>query len=618
MLLSIKTFISSVNYSWLNFKLQTQIIFATTILVVTLAFSVASWSTNMPQNSSSVLNSRLSTNSNAFLSENLLALLQENKSKDILPFFERFYRNSPSVRYLLFLDKDGLEYGIPYTSQEILTMFEKRLPVQYLNKQNSTAWETNDFEGIKVQANILFEESFQGLLLVGHNSNFMLLNNILITNEIIFSIVLIFLLLTLLGGVLVKLAIIKPVSEVTKGLNDITGGNFSKRINLRFSGELGELITSFNELGRRLQLYEEKNREQVIVEKLKFESLITTITDGALLLDTNLRIVLVNTTAIKLLGWKTKTRLIGTPVWNHLPITLQKKLFVTLQDILFDAQSAIFAGRIENEVTQIPQRSLRIILNVIYDTVENNRIPIGIGITVQDKTKEFELNKTQNRFMSNISHELRTPLFNIQSFIETIQEYDYTLSNRQKRYFLDIVSKETNRLTRLVNDILAISKLESLKKTPLGIMNIAETINQTTANYQIIARDKGLYLHSESFNSTLNIEGNKDLLFQVFINLVGNSLKFTYKQGEILIRAYSMSNQRIRIEVLDTGVGILYDYQQYIFQRFYRLENDVHTLKGAGLGLSIVETILAEHNTEINVVSRYGVGSIFWFDLLKP
>ena len=82
-------------------------------------------------------------------------------------------------------------------------------------------------------------------------------------------------------------------------------------------------------------------------QKIKLESLITTIADGTVLLDTNLKIVLVNNAAIKIFGWKTKTRLIGTPIWDHLPIVLQKKLFVTLQDILFDAQSAIFAGRIE-------------------------------------------------------------------------------------------------------------------------------------------------------------------------------------------------------------------------------------------------------------------------------
>ena len=113
------------------------------------------------------------------------------------------------------------------------------------------------------------------------------------------------------------------------------------------------------------------------------------------------------------------------------------------------------------------------------------------------------------------------------------------------------------------------------------------------------------------------MQGNKDLLLHVLINLVGNALKFTYSKGEVVIRAYHINNKKIRIEIVDTGVGIVYGYQQSIFQRFYRIENEVHTLKGTGLGLSIVDTILGELKTEIHVVSRYGIGSTFWFDLLK-
>ena len=149
-------------------------------------------------------------------------------------------------------------------------------------------------------------------------------------------------------------------------------------------------------------------------------------------------------------------------------------------------------------------------------------------------------------------------------------------------------------------------------------MDLIETFNQTVANCQITAHDKDLYLHTElSFNKTI-VKGNKDLLLQVLINLVGNALKFTYNKGEIIIRAYQIGegkSNKIRIEIADTGIGIVYDYQEDIFQRFYRIENNVHTLKGTGLGLSIVKTILLQHNTIINVISRYNVGSVFWFDL---
>lgn len=615
MLLNIKTFVSSVNHSWFNFKLQTQIVLATTILILILVSSIASWSSTAIYNSPSVNStSRFINEINSLLKDNLSSLLTEGRTTEIIPFCERFYKNSTSLRYILFIDAKGTEYGIPYSYEEILSNYNFYLPFKIYQQPQSLL---NTLTNVETRIMVLTNGTFLGLLLVGNSSNSNLFNNKLVTNEILFSIVVVFVFATVLAAIFVKVTITRPLNEVSQGLVSIASGDFSRRVDLRFRGGLGDLITSFNELGRRLQLYEEKNREQVLSERFKLESLITTINEGALLLDTNLQIVLVNVTAIKIFGWKTKTRLIGTPIWSHLPIALQKKLFVTLQDILFDAQSAIFDGEIENKLNQFPKQSIRIRLKIVYDSVDINKVPIGIGMTIQDLTKEFELDKTQNRFMSNISHELRTPLFNIKSFIETIQEYDYTLSNWQKRYFLDIVNKETNRLTRLVNDILCISKLDSLKDVPLGTMNLVETINQTTANYQILARDKNLYLHSEISDNNLFVQGNKDLLLQVLTNLIGNALKFTHKRGEIIMRTYIMKNQTIRIEVVDTGVGIVHCYQQYIFQRFYRVENDVHTLKGTGLGLSIVDTILAEHKTVINVVSKYGVGSAFWFDLIS-
>ena len=610
MLLNLKTFVNSINYYWLNFKLQTQIILTTTTLILIIVSSIASWSLTTEYNSKNI-NNKFVSDITSLLIDNIISLTEENKTNEIIPFCERYYRNSSSLRYIIFIDSKGNEYGIPYSYKEVLSSHGA---IGTLSQGKLQELKTNtllNFDVTTLKVMVLSNNKFIGLLLVGDTSNFILSNNIGITREIIFSIIII-----LFGTLFVKATITQPLTEISQGLTSVANGNFSKRINLRFGGELGDLISSFNELGRRLQLYEEKNREQLISEKIKLESLITTSTDGALLLDTNLRIVLINNTAIKIFGWKIKTNLIGTPIWDHLPIILQKKMFVILQDILFDTQSALFDGKIENELSQFPKRSIRIILNIVYDSPDINRIPIGIGVTIQDRTKEVELEKTQNRFMSNISHELRTPLFNIKSFIETIQEYDYTLSNWQKRYFLDIVNKETNRLTRLVNDILSLSKLDSLKDVPLGAMNIAETIYQTTANYQLIARDKHLHLHSEISTNELLVQGNKDLLLQVLINLVGNALKFTYPKGEILMRAYKMGQKKIRIEIVDTGIGIIYSDQQYIFQRFSRIENDVHTLKGTGLGLSIVDTILSEHKTGVNVVSRYNVGSIFWFDLI--
>ena len=612
MLLNLKTFVNSVNYSWLNFKLQTQIILTTAVLVLVFISSLVSWSSTTVHNSPNINNNWFVNEITVFLSDDILTLVTSNNTDEIVSICERFYRSTTSIRYIVLIGKDGTEYGIPYNTEEILLFDKLSSPLRFqpLEIINQVGFD-NTVTKIKVLANN------NGSLLIGVNPSFLYLNDFLITNEIIFLFVIISIVVIILGVLFVKFTITHPLNEVSESLKSIAVGNFSKRINLRFGGELGDVVNNLNDLGRRLHLYDEKKREQLKIEKNKLESLVATITDGVLLLDTDLKIVLVNTTAIKLFGWRTKTRLIGTSIWDHLPIVLQNKLFVVLQGILFESQSAVFDGEIDSNVSLFPKRSIRIILNIVHDSQCANKIPIGIGLTIQDLTKEVELDKTQNRFMSNISHELRTPLFNIKSFIETIQEYDYSLTHWQKGYFLDVVNKETDRLTRLVNDILCISRLDSSNGMSLEVMNVVETLNQAMSNYQIVARDKNLYLHSEILIPFLNVQGSQNLLFQVLINLLGNALKFTYKDGEIILRAYQMGNNKVRVEITDTGIGIVDNYQQYIFQRFYRVENDVHTLKGTGLGLSIVDTILSEHKTEVNVVSKFNVGSVFWFDLLR-
>lgn len=614
MLLTVKNFVSSLNYSWLYFKLQTQILFVTVILLFTLISIAIFGSINTLQNIPNSETNKLLDNISSLLADNILLLLEDDRSNEIIPFCEQFYKTSTSLRYIIYIDQTGINYGIPYNYKEIFPS------ANVVKKKKGTQRVLPSLPILdKKDSVITIIESYKtrSFLIVGNNFPIASFNPTLVRNQILFSTVIVFLILIIVILTLINITITRPIHEVSQGLNLIATGNFSNQINLQSGGKLAELIGNFNELSRRLELYEEKNREQLKSEQFKLESLITTITDGILLLDPDMQIVLVNKTAIRIFGWKTKTKLVGTTIWDHLPLVLQKKLFVTLKNFSRKQKSVTFDSKLENIANYVPDQLIRITVKIIYDSLDVNKLPIGFGLTIQDRTKEFELDKTQSRFIGNISHELRTPLFNIKSFIETIQEYEYTLSNWQKRYFLDIVNKETNRLTRLVNDILFISRLDSKKEIPFKGLNINEVVDLAIANYQITARDKYLYLHCEDLPHPLNVYANRDLILQVLINLVGNALKFTYPYGEILIRIYALKNTKVRIEVIDTGIGIPDSYQQYIFQRFYRVENEVHTLKGTGLGLSIVNTILTEHKTRIRVLSRYKVGSVFWFDLVQ-
>jgi len=203
---------------------------------------------------------------------------------------------------------------------------------------------------------------------------------------------------------------------------------------------------------------------------------------------------------------------------------------------------------------------------------------------------------------------------------------------------LGIANSETDRLTRLVNDVLDLSRLESGKIIQLEQMDIKPAIEQTLRNYRLNATEKNVSLAYEIEETIPAILGNFDLLLQVFDNLLGNGLKFSPKNSSLMIRAYtwpdscpafppSIKNDaapqcelvsplpKVRIEIADTGSGISQADQDKIFDRFYRVENAVHTEQGTGLGLSIVRGIIEKHGGEIRMASELGVGTTFWFDL---
>jgi two-component system, OmpR family, sensor histidine kinase NblS len=243
---------------------------------------------------------------------------------------------------------------------------------------------------------------------------------------------------------------------------------------------------------------------------------------------------------------------------------------------------------------------------------------------VQDITREVELNEAKSQFISNVSHELRTPLFNIKSFIETLHDYGEDLSTEQRQEFLQTVNHETDRLTRLVNDVLDLSKLESGRNYNFDGVDLGQAIEQTLRTYQLNAKDKGIELIQEVTSPLPSVLGNYDLLLQVLANLVGNALKFTPSGGKVAIRAYQLDpkpnnshkqSPLVRVEISDTGIGIAPEDQQAIFDRFFRVENRVHTLEGTGLGLSIVRNIMERHHSKVHLVSEVGVGTTFWFDL---
>ena len=630
----------SIDSWWSGFSLRTKLLAIATLVVSLIMTGITFFALNSIQKDAGMNDTRYARDLGLLLSGNVTELVANNQKNEISNVAEKFWRSSRNLRYIFFTDaEDIVQLGIPISATPVGSNSElqltrrlklpnelKKRPQFPLVRQHSTP----QGEVTDVFVPMLWKGKYLGTLALGVTPNKKALASAALTKEVTVAVFISIWVLVILGAVFNALTITRPVRELVRGVRDISKGNFKSRISLPMTGELGELLTCFNRMASQLEDYDEANIAELKAAQVKQESLIATMADGAILLDEKGNIVLANPTAKRLFRWEGRS-LEGKDLLNEIPEILANDLHTSIESILNKKKET---DDIRCSVGE-PPRTLRIVLQSVLDT---NKIELkGIAVTVQDLTREVELNAAQNRFISNVSHELRTPLFNIKSYVETLYDLKDQLSNDEQLDFLSIANSETDRLTRLVNDVLDLSRLESGKLIQLEPMDIKPAIEQTLRNYRLNATEKNVTLAKDIEETIPAILGNWDLLLQVFDNLLGNGLKFSSKNSTLMIRAYTWPDTclalppneiedapqcelvtplpKVRIEIADTGCGISEADQQKIFDRFYRVENAVHTEQGTGLGLSIVRGIIEKHGGEIRMASEPDVGTTFWFDL---
>ncbi|MCS6959313.1 MAG: ATP-binding protein [Pseudanabaenaceae cyanobacterium SKYGB_i_bin29] len=620
-----RSFLLSLRRWWAGFTLQTKLMAVLTIGVSLLMSAITFWAVNDIQTDARLNDTRFGKDLGLLLAANVSHLVATDNRGELARVTKNFFESSSSIRYIFYANPKGEVYfGIPFDAvdQETGLTLPRRLqlPENLLESDQPFVRQHETPQGQVTDVFVPLRDQDQavGILAMGINPNPAVVVSSSLTMDVTTAVFVSIWAMVILGAASNAVTITRPIRELAAGVQNIAAGNFQQRIDLPFGGELGELIRSFNEMAERLARYEEQNIEELAAEKAKLETLVATIADGAILLDLELKVVLVNPAALNILGWQGA---IGQNILNLLHPAVEEEIGRPLMEIAAGERAGgEFRVTINGEGET--NRSLRFWLNRVLSTSNTLK---GIAITVQDITREVELNAAQSRFISNVSHELRTPLFNIKSFIETLYEYDDQLTPEQKHEFLETANRETDRLARLVNDVLDLSRLESGRRYRFDPTDINLVIEQTLRTYQLNARDKGITLIKETSPNLPKVWGNYDMLLQVMANLVGNALKFTPAGGKVYIRAYSWeeqnmndpqrSVQRVRVEVEDTGIGIEPEHQKRIFDRFFRVENRVHTLEGTGLGLSIVRNIIEKHHSSVHLKSEVGVGTTFWFDL---
>ncbi len=627
---------------WSGFNLRSKLLAIGTLVVSFIMTLITFFALSSIQRDAGMNDTRYARDLGLLLSGNVTELVAKNQTRELFNVAEKFWRSSRNLRYIFFTDPDGfVKLGIPVSAtnpepeDEIALQLTRKLqlpnelkkqPQFPLVRQHSTP----QGQVTDVFVPMLWKGEYLGTLALGVTPNKKALATAALTREITVAVFISIWVLVIIGAVFNALTITRPIRELVVGVREIAKGNFKSRVDLPMSGELGELLNGFNAMASKLEDYDAANIEELKAAQVKQQSLIATMADGALLLDEQGKIVLVNPTARRLFRWEGRN-LEGQKLLNQLPDLLIKELETPITSLLNNfVESDDLRCNLEE-----PPRTLRIVLKSVKDTTGENIK--GIAVTVQDLTREVQLNAAQKRFISNVSHELRTPLFNIKSYVETLYDLGEQLTKDEQKEFLGVANSETDRLTRLVNDVLDLSKLESGRTIQLEPLSIKEAMEQTLKNYKLNAEEKNVKLTLDIENNLPFVLGNWDMLLQVLDNLVGNGLKFSNEGGTINLKAYTwpdicvaspvdLDNKaphceilspmpKVRLEISDTGCGISEMDQQRIFERFYRVEDSVHTEVGTGLGLSIVKGIVDKHGSEIRMASELNTGTTFWFEL---
>jgi two-component system phosphate regulon sensor histidine kinase PhoR len=255
--------------------------------------------------------------------------------------------------------------------------------------------------------------------------------------------------------------------------------------------------------------------------------------------------------------------------------------------------------------------------DTIVSCVRDGEKVYGVVAVLHDITREKEVSQMKNDFVSHVSHELKTPLASIMAYSEMLTDGEADDEETRKEFYC-IIQTQAQRLNRLIEDILNISRIESgLIKVAKEPVSLAILIEQQMSMIRKYADEKNITIVGRSPIIFDQVYADKDMISQVIVNLLSNAVKYTPRGGSVRVSTeVDEAAGRVRVSVTDTGVGIPEEEMEHLFEKFYRVAANNKHAKGTGLGLNLVKQIVETvHNGRVIVTSKVGVGSTFGFEL---
>ncbi|MFC1739178.1 ATP-binding protein [Planctomycetota bacterium] len=386
---------------------------------------------------------------------------------------------------------------------------------------------------------------------------------------------------------------IPELAQLCQAINELTEKD---------SESISEFEKRLNDLHTRIQLVQKQKRNT--------EAIIYSIQDAVIVVDEFDRLLMANEAAGRLFDfdWKSAQH-------EHLNelIVGEKSEFV---DLLCSSRQS----RVQYKKKEIQfsvdgrEKFFDCIVSCVHDEAEH---VCGVAAVLHDVTREKEISQMKNDFVNHVSHELKTPLASITAYSEMLADGE-AKDEQTKKEFYSVIQSQANRLNRLIEDVLNISRIESglvkVEKTPVSLTILIEEQMQMIKKY---ADEKNIEVSGQKPIVFDQVNVDRDMISQVIVNLLSNAVKYTPSGGSVEIMTEVDENERlVRFTVTDNGVGIPPEELKHVFDKFYRVGRNKKQAKGTGLGLSLVKQIVEKvHNGRVFVTSKPGVGSTFGFEL---
>lgn len=429
------------------------------------------------------------------------------------------------------------------------------------------------------------------------------INNITL---IYLSAALITIVIGLLLAIIISREITRPIEEVRKQTLRIARGDFSGQVRVLGNDELGQLAGAINNLSVRVEEAQESSES----ERRRLDSVLSHMSDGVLATDRRGNVTVVNNMALQLLGVDHEDELIGKSIIDVLDIrhdyTVRQLIDSDQKEILLDMSNT----------------GSNMILNAYFSPIQRESGFInGLVCVLHDVTSQQKEERERKQFVSNVSHELRTPLTSVKSYVEALSDGAWQ-DKEIAPQFLKVVQDETERMIRMINDLLSLSRMDAgTTKLNLEYVNINELFNYILDHFDMIIKKeedpKSKKYTIERFftKKDLWVEIDTDKFTQVVDNIMNNAIKYSPDGGVITARLLETHNHVI-LSISDQGLGIPRKDLGHIFDRFFRVDKARSRKQGGtGLGLAISKEVVNMLGGQIWVDSVEGKGSTFYISL---